>query len=321
MMLKSRDLLLTAPQQEGHSDSEQGSLHASQSKINMVHGFYAAMGGFAVNSHHLGKAYTITGRERFTLSCWSVFWLLRMAPELFPDLSEDEILDKSKASTLVKALTCLQALWFCLQCIVRLTMKTSISLLELNVFVHCVCTFIIYALWWNKPMDISEPTILRVEDRPEFRSLIALLCSYPKGEVPRLPPPLDECFLSGQEYNGRVKDSDPQTADEDVSLDSQQGCQTQSCHLSRNERSGRSVASQRHGRHHQLTQRSQPESFDHLDTQSDVAGSPSRSIEYEYPGRYGPEVHDDEKQIDECAGLRIERLRQLLKLDESDPYM
>lgn len=159
-------------------DPEQKPTPIEHPKITLVHGFYAAMGGYAIQSHCLDKQYPITGQGRLTLTKGGILWLLQMAPEVFPNLSEDEILDKSKASTLVKALTCLQAFWFCLQCFVRLTMDTSISLLELNVFGHCICTFIIYAIWWHKPLDITEPTVLRVDGRPELRGLIAILCSY-----------------------------------------------------------------------------------------------------------------------------------------------
>jgi hypothetical protein len=255
-------LPLTRSYQGPRLELEQEIPSGSPSNTTMVHGFYAAMGGFAVQSRYLSKAHTLTSRRRFTLSHESVFRLLRMAPEVFPDLDEDEILDKSKASTLVKALTCLQALWFCLQCTVRLTMNTSISLLELNVFGHCICTFIIYALWWNKPMEVSEPTFLRLEVRPEYRSLIALLCLFPEGRVPRLPPPLDDCFLSGNVFSRR-KHSDRQT---------------QPPYLSHHEQDG-------------------------------------------IYGTHGLDVHDSEKQIDKCAGLRIEQLLQFLNLNESDPHM
>lgn len=113
----------------------------------MVHGFCAAMGGYAIRPHYLDKQYSITTQGRLTLTKCGIIWLLEVAPGVFPKLNEDEIPDKSKASTLIKTLTCLQALWLCLQCIVRLTADTSISLLELNVFCHCICTFIIYAIW------------------------------------------------------------------------------------------------------------------------------------------------------------------------------
>ena len=40
-----------------------------------------------------------------------------------PDLSQEEIRSKSKASALAKALVCIQALWFIAQCITRRTFK------------------------------------------------------------------------------------------------------------------------------------------------------------------------------------------------------
>jgi hypothetical protein len=323
-------------------DPEQGS---PKSKKTLVHGFHAAMGGFAIQSHFLDTQYPITSQGRLTLSTDGVCWLLQMAPEVFPDLSEDEILDKSKASTLVKALTCLQAFWFCLQCVARLTMHTSISLLELNVFGHCICTFVIYAIWWNKPMDVSEPVLLRSEDRPEFRSLIALLCSYSSREVPLLPSPLDEYLLRGEEYTGY---RNARTPYDNISLSFQPSRQTQSAHMSYHhrppedqsyshqysspERCGLQVA------HHYGDMNAQFDDMDSSDLGPRAADEnvflnslhsyrPQSSYqthdseEHRYIGERGPQVCDDEEQIDEFAGLRIERLVQLLNLDESDPQM
>ena len=209
----------------------------------MVHGFYAAMGGYAISSHFLDKRCPITGQGRLTLTKGGILWLLQMAPEVFPDLSEDEILDKSKASTLVKALTCLQALWFCLQCAVRLTMDTSISLLELNVFGHCICTFIIYAIWWHKPMDISEPTLLRIGDRPELQGLVAVLCSYTSLTVPRLPYSLESCALEGHNYRHMAGSLDSCTVNDNVFLNSPYSRQIRFSDLSHNGCDDQSVAS------------------------------------------------------------------------------
>lgn len=33
-----------------------------------------------------------------------------------------------------------------------------ISLVELNTFAYTVCTLLIYYFWWDKPLDIEEPT-------------------------------------------------------------------------------------------------------------------------------------------------------------------
>lgn len=103
-----------------------------------------------------------------------------MEPSLVPYISEESIRDKSKASGLAKALVCLQTIWFCFQCITRLAFHLPICLLELNTFAHAICTLFIYTLWWDKPLDIVEPTLLSANDE-RARPLLALM--YMKSEV------------------------------------------------------------------------------------------------------------------------------------------
>ncbi|KAF1355437.1 hypothetical protein BDV97DRAFT_267449, partial [Delphinella strobiligena] len=72
----------------------------------------------------------------------------------------DDIMDKSKANGLMKLLAVTQALWFCLQCITRLSQELPIALLEIHVFGYAVCAFLIYVLWWDKPFDVEQSTLL-----------------------------------------------------------------------------------------------------------------------------------------------------------------
>lgn len=69
-----------------------------------------------------------------------------------------------QAYRLTRNLTLPIASWFCIQCLARFFQGLSISLLELNTFGHAICTLFIYALWWHKPLDITEPE--RVNYRP-----------------------------------------------------------------------------------------------------------------------------------------------------------
>jgi hypothetical protein len=303
-------MILTLSQQGPRLDSEQEPPPLAHPKITMVHGFYAAMGGFAIQSHYLDKQYPITGQGRLTLTKDGILWLLQMAPEVFPNLTEDEILDKSKASTLVKALTCLR-----LQCIVRLTMDTSISLLELNVFGHCICTFIIYAIWWHKPMDISEPTLLRVGDGPELQGLVAVLCSYTSMTVPRLPYPLTKCVLEGHNYRRVAGCLNSRTTDDNVSLNSEYSRRTRCSDLSH------TGLDRHYSRHYRLIENWKPRYSACLITRFDTTGSPVPVRKCRHPDERGPGVADDKEQIDEYAGLRIERLVQLLNLDASNRQM
>lgn len=79
------------------------------------------------------------------------------------DKSERDISDKSKASGLAKALVCLQAFWFCLQCLTRLAQSLPVTLLELNTFAHAICALLVYVLWWDKPLDVEQPTYIPIQ--------------------------------------------------------------------------------------------------------------------------------------------------------------
>ncbi|KAI4241836.1 MAG: hypothetical protein LQ352_007375 [Teloschistes flavicans] len=78
-----------------------------------------------------------------------------------PRISTEDILDKNKSDNVSKLLSVLQALWMFVQIISRLYGQLAITLLEVNTLAHIICALIIYALWWNKPKLINEPTKLR----------------------------------------------------------------------------------------------------------------------------------------------------------------
>lgn len=79
------------------------------------------------------------------------------------NISKEDLQDKSKASGLAKALVCLQASWFCVQCLVRVGQALPVTLLEINTFAHSICALLVYSLWWDKPLDVEKPTYLPVQ--------------------------------------------------------------------------------------------------------------------------------------------------------------
>lgn len=132
------------------------------------------------------------GRSRLTLTIDGLLYLAEYYPHLIPDLSESTIWDKSKASALAKSLVCLQALWFCLQVIGRLSSNLPISLLELNTFVHALCCLAVYLIWWNKPLDIEEPSLVSVTGE-ETESICAWMCMTSSiGMVRECRPVIEE---------------------------------------------------------------------------------------------------------------------------------
>ena len=79
------------------------------------------------------------------------------------DISKKYLQEKSKANGLAKSLVCLQASWFCVQCLVRVGQALPVTLLEINTFAHSVCALLVYILWWYKPLDVEQPTYLPVK--------------------------------------------------------------------------------------------------------------------------------------------------------------
>lgn len=120
------------------------------------------MGGFAVDTSATPCNFLPENRTRLTLTAKGLCKLAIHEPDLIPDISQNSITDKSKANELAKAVVCLQALWFCIQIFARLCSSLPISVLELNTFAHALCCLAVYLLWWNKPHDIDEPSLIPV---------------------------------------------------------------------------------------------------------------------------------------------------------------
>ena len=130
--------------------------------------------------------------DRLTLSSKAVVACLASQDDefrgLLPFLSKDEIWDKSKANSLAKAIVCIQAVWFCAQVIGRLVQGMPISLLELNTLAHALCALLVYLLWWSKPLDIQEPTVISASKSDTARNLCVLGWSGLQGPVAHLRP-------------------------------------------------------------------------------------------------------------------------------------
>jgi hypothetical protein len=129
----------------------------------MAHGFYATMGGFAIDIDTLGpipdKLFGDT--NRLTLTATGTLLLAECG--LLPDLSTDDIKDKNKADSLAKILVITQATWMLVQTVGRRVVSLPITLLEVHTVAHVVCAIIMYICWWHKPRQVTSPTLIRGE--------------------------------------------------------------------------------------------------------------------------------------------------------------
>lgn len=166
-----------------------------------VHSWFVIMGGIAFEDRSSAdQRFMPWGRQRIPLTVKMFKWIVEHRPRLVPDISRGYIEDKSKSDWLAKGLTCWQACYFCIQCIYRLYQGLSITLLELNVFAHAICALFLFLVWWDKPRDVSEPTLISSEDALDICACFCHLGSIhrPYGHVTLIevldPPPLEMCF-------------------------------------------------------------------------------------------------------------------------------
>lgn len=101
-------------------------------------------------------SFQIPAPFSYPAGCYAVgsVWFL-------PDIKAQDVKDKSKADGLAKGIVILQAGWMLIQTIGRSEASLPVSPLEVNTVAHVFCAFVVYVLWWRKPREVSEPTVLR----------------------------------------------------------------------------------------------------------------------------------------------------------------
>lgn len=147
----------------------------------------------------LGKASSGRARDYITVTADGFLNILKLAPHTIPNIPLRRIRDKSKRSAFAKTLVCTQGMhlsicflarpretpavgarqptrifisgWFCVLCIIRLSLGLGVSLLELHVLAHAIMTLLTYTLWWNKPLDVEEAEQMLLPEETEDQDL------------------------------------------------------------------------------------------------------------------------------------------------------
>ncbi|KAI9431129.1 hypothetical protein F5148DRAFT_1006362, partial [Russula earlei] len=113
----------------------------------ITHGFFATMGGFMEYEGNRPirvllpeqlTSYSLTGNGDF------------------PRIAKEEIEDKSKGDFISKSLVVLQTGWFVTQCIARGIQGLTITELELVTVAFAALNFVMYLLWWDKPLNVQR---------------------------------------------------------------------------------------------------------------------------------------------------------------------
>lgn len=115
---------------------------AHSGEWGMKHAFYAIMGGFVIDIES-EASFLPSQRKSMTLTAKGIQYVAEHFTTLLPDVSEEEIADKSKAGALAKSFVCIQAGWFIAQCVSRMVLAYPITLLEVRHSERTTCQVLI----------------------------------------------------------------------------------------------------------------------------------------------------------------------------------
>ncbi|KAI1738167.1 hypothetical protein F4680DRAFT_426308 [Xylaria scruposa] len=153
------------------------------------HGFYADSGGFVLD---------IVGSPPFPVTAKQMLYLIRKKYIEAPTITQLDIQDKSKADGLAKGLTFFQSGWLLLKFLGRAAQGYSITPFELFTTAIVLCSLVSLCLWWNKPLDVREPTV--VSSKCDIATILAAAGEI-ADDTPYVDSPLD--FVESNIYWSR----------------------------------------------------------------------------------------------------------------------
>jgi hypothetical protein len=150
----------------------------------ITHGFYAEMGGYRVEQD-------AGNNQQYTFRVKELIWLSEQGILTIPQVSYEELHDKSNADGLVKGLALAQSTWFMLQICARVNQHLPITTLEIATVAFIGCTGLMYFFWWHKPMDLETYTAIHIPSltTAQLCQLAKNICLFHKGSEWYRPPP------------------------------------------------------------------------------------------------------------------------------------
>lgn len=82
----------------------------------------------------------------------------------WPETTEADIMDHSKADWILKSLALVQVTWFVTQIVGRAVQGLPVTTLELFTLGIISCASLTYSVWWAKPFDIRKPTTIEPKE-------------------------------------------------------------------------------------------------------------------------------------------------------------
>ncbi|KAL2192790.1 hypothetical protein P885DRAFT_46889 [Corynascus similis CBS 632.67] len=124
-------------------------------KWTLVHGFFADMGGFVLDSPDY---------PRFPVNAEQLHYLVKHGYVDFPDITKADIKDLSKTDSLSKIIVLWQVLWFSASELERVRQGLPMTTFELTALSFALTMLVTSLCWYAKP-TISTSKTLQIKDR------------------------------------------------------------------------------------------------------------------------------------------------------------
>ncbi|KAK4185330.1 hypothetical protein QBC35DRAFT_503979 [Podospora australis] len=195
-------------------DAEQAQLPTSRHQWTMTHSYWAMLGGIVAGVPDIDTFLPVLEDKNVVFEANGVSLLLRFEPDIVPDVAKSE-LKKSwwTFSAIFRVFVCVQSLWFCIAFIGRLAQRHVLSQLEAVIFLHALCTLVIYALLWQKGFVNTRVTRGITDER--VRPFVAYSWMASDLSARPQPPP---------HWDSNIKESVAKTPEfEAIRMDRRQG--------------------------------------------------------------------------------------------------
>ena len=124
----------------------------------MRHAFYVNMGGIVLKPRD-GRVFPINATHLRFLVDRHIMSL--------PNITAQEIWDKSKADGFAKLFACGQIGWMAVQLVARAVQGLAITPLEIATIAFAIPSLATYILWFHKPTGVDVPTYIRLDETVE----------------------------------------------------------------------------------------------------------------------------------------------------------
>jgi len=134
-------------------------------KWTLTHGYFFEMGGFTLVG--LDRKDVEPKEQRGTVL--TIDYVQENSSIDIPEITAEEIQDRSKGDGLFKFITILQTTWFILRCIVRGQQQLALTELELVTLALASLNVVTLATWWHKPLGVQQS--IKIYSKIEIRNV------------------------------------------------------------------------------------------------------------------------------------------------------